>query len=257
MFGPLMSAGLAIGGKLLDMHQAKKAEKFNPILKRVQDAKQAGVHPIYALGAGGIAQSGPAQVAFGETLSKMGQNIGSAIDRNADTDSKTLKSLLLTKAQLENELLSTQVTKAKADMVAQPTMPKIDQPFLAGLEGQGPAAIPGTFVTDTNGKPVTLPKSHKIEPPQHTPNLMTGFPWRRNPNWSDGQTFEDAYGEGTLSPAGPLGWAGFLADVKYNIELLQKAYPPKELIYDKLRRDRARDMHYKPEKDQSRLPERR
>lgn len=249
MLLPILGMG---AGKLFEYMQARRAEKFNPILKRVRDAKAAGVHPLSALGAGGIQDHGPAQIAFGESLSKMGQNIGGAIDRNLDQDSKTTKALLLEKAQLETELLRAQVTRAKREMVSQPTPPALDQHYLKGLEGQGQAALPGTYIAEAGA---TLPRGHKIEPPQHTPNLSTGFPWRTHPLWSDGQTWEDRYGESAFSPSTILNWGTALADVKALLERNLERYPPQEHIYDKLRTNRAREMHYRPGKYQSRRPE--
>lgn len=221
MWGPIIGAATAIGGKMFDMYQAKKAAKHNPLMKRMNDAREAGVHPMYALGAN-VQDSPPAQVAFGETLGKMGQSIGGALSKQLDTDGQAMKTLLLEKAGLENELLRTQITRAKVDQTTQPTLPSLNQRFL--VEGQGQTAIPSI-----PGTLVQVPGAHKIEQPQYMPNLSMGWPYRTNPNFSDAQSWEDRYGEALGSLLGVVN-AG--ADAKH------AAQPGWNKIMDRLRRQR-------------------
>lgn len=190
MIPAIIGAATAIGGKLFDMHQARKAAKHNPLMKRMNDAREAGVHPMYALGAN-VQDSPPAQVAFGETLGKMGQSIGGALSKGLDTDGKAMKNLLLEKAGLENELLRTQITRAQVDQRATPTLPPLDPKYL--MEGQGQTSIP-----KIPGTLIEVPGAHKVEQPQYLPNLTLGWPYRSNPKFSDMQSIEDRYGEGTL-----------------------------------------------------------
>lgn len=95
-FGTMMGAtGLQIGGQLLggylsDRASAKAADEArfaqtmmmkNQIQTRVKDAKAAGIHPLYALGASGsspsaiVANTGATGRAVGNSMSQMGQNI--------------------------------------------------------------------------------------------------------------------------------------------------------------------------------------
>lgn len=203
MWGPILGALTTLGGKLWDKASQKNAEQkaanFNPIQKRVQDAKAAGVHPLYALGANVSEQSAPAQVAFGETLGKMGQSIGSSIDRGLDHEGKAVKALLLEKAGLENELLRSQIAKANRDLTAQPTIPGFNQEYM--IPGQAKTAMP------SSGEYTALP-GHKAEQPQHTRNFRwMGVDVPRSRWGSDAQVFEDIHGEGTGTLMALPGWA--------------------------------------------------
>lgn len=230
MWGPILGAIGALGGKLFDRSEARRQERkaaaFNPVKKRVEDARAAGVHPIYALGASGLdSASTGSQVAFGETLGNMGQNIGSSIDKSLDVHGKQAKSLLLEKAGLENELLRTQIAKARTDMVKEPTLPALGQRYL--LEGQGSTAlshIPGSLVE--------VPGAHKLQSPQYTPNLVFGGHYRTHPRFSDAQTYEDRYGEAMGSL---LGVINTIADMQWAGRQWAGPHVQKE-IFDKLRK---------------------
>lgn len=198
MIPALIAAAASIGGGLIARRAQNKASKANPVLKRVQDAKAAGVHPVYALGATGLEQP-RASTAFGDGISRAGQSIGSALGRSLDTDQTALKTLFLEKAGLENELLRTQITRAKQETAAQPILPSLDQRYL--LEGQGSAKLPQSTVP---GTVLAVPGAHKITPPQWSPNLSMGWPYRTNPHFSDAQTYEDRYGEAMGSILGTV-----------------------------------------------------
>lgn len=227
MLGPILGAATAIGGKLVDYFQNKKAEKkaaaFNPIQKRVQDAQAAGVHPIYALGAGGISeQSGPGQVMFGETLGKMGQSIGGAIDKNLDHEGKAIKALMLTKAGYENDLLKLQIMKAQREMAGTPTIPGWNTDYL--IPGQGATARPGPGV-------IGLPE-HKDQQSQFTRNFRwMGVDTPRSRFGSDAQTFEDIHGEGTGTLMALPGWA---ADMRQWVKAAYRKYFQQDM--ERLRR---------------------
>lgn len=102
---------------------------------RVQDAKAAGVHPLFALSGGGASYSPQAVVGSssdyvsdrsGEYLSRMGQDIGRAISATQTQTERTsdqLTALGLERAQLENDLLKAQI--AKTTGMIGPPMPKM------------------------------------------------------------------------------------------------------------------------------------
>jgi len=84
--GSLITAGSSILGGLLGQNEAKKqnAQQYdlarNSIKYRVQDAKNAGIHPLYALGAPTLSSShvtspmGQSVANAGKALSNIGQN---------------------------------------------------------------------------------------------------------------------------------------------------------------------------------------
>lgn len=184
MIPALIAAAASIGGSLWARRDAHQREDTS-IQRRVADARRAGVHPVAALGAGGIGSS-PAGSAFvGEGIARGGQAVGNALSRTLDTDSAALKALVLEKAGLENELLRTQVTRAKVEAG---TVPSVLGPMLEyGIPGQSQTVrlpyVPGTSI------------AHKVESPTWTPNLHIGVPYRTNPHFSDAQAIQNRYGE--------------------------------------------------------------
>lgn len=119
---------------------------------RAEDAQKAGIHPIYALGAGGASFS-PVSIAGGEArpvtgmgdaMQRAGQNFGRAIqaaqprDAQMDAITRAAAELQLTNAGLNNELLATQVAKARQELITKPAMPSLEQRY--GIEGQGSTA---------------------------------------------------------------------------------------------------------------------
>jgi hypothetical protein len=85
----LISAGASLAGGLLNKKTADKQMKMQQefakkgIQWRVKDAQEAGIHPLYALGASAPTYSPVgSQGAVGDALASMGQDIGNAIYRN-------------------------------------------------------------------------------------------------------------------------------------------------------------------------------
>jgi len=119
-----MSILSAIGGMLgagLNFLQSNKAAKQqedfakNAISYRVADAKNAGIHPIYALGAN-VAM--PSPVAVGDLagpLANMGASIDDVVNKRrtaqADSAASKLEALTLERASLENDHLRAQIRK--------------------------------------------------------------------------------------------------------------------------------------------------
>lgn len=152
-----LGAAAGFGGSIIDKifgdsaadKQADLQKEFakNGIRWKVADAKKAGIHPLYALGAQTTAYS---PVSVGSTdFANAGQNLGSAIQAMTTPKEKTdgfersVQALTLQKMGLENEVLASQLR-----MVNQP--------------GRGPGmpvprAIPGQGSTmQTAGGDVTI-----------------------------------------------------------------------------------------------------
>lgn len=144
----------AIGGSLLSGMFAKDAAKKQAALQRefaqtgiqwkVADAKKAGVHPIYALGAQTHSYQ-PVQTGtpdFGRAFESAGSAVDSAIQRTQNPDQRMatrLASLQVQRGELENALLATQLAKARDN----PTTPIPSATPRTALPGQADTAMPG------------------------------------------------------------------------------------------------------------------
>lgn len=146
VWGSIISAGASLAGSLLGKSSADKAHDAqmelggqslalqremaqNGIRWRVADAKAAGLHPLYALGAQPF-NSSPVSYIPGDTsgisagLAQAGQDIGRAVDATRTTEERQatrLDALQLERAELENDLLRSQI--AKINSPAMPPMP--------------------------------------------------------------------------------------------------------------------------------------
>lgn len=104
---------------------------------KVDDAKAAGIHPLYALGAtthsfspvsaGAVADTslGNAMAAAGQDLSRSMNSTRTSEERNS-AFSKTVEQLTLQKMGLENDLLSSQIAKLRS--TTNPPMPTLAPP---------------------------------------------------------------------------------------------------------------------------------
>lgn len=130
------------GNKQAD-EQAELQREFaqNGIRWKVEDAKAAGIHPLYALGAQTTAYS-PISVGSPD-FATGGQNLGSAIQamttpkEKLDGFAKTVENLTLEKMGLENDVLRSQLR-----MINQPG------------RGPGMPGPPGSTVIDGQGNAV-------------------------------------------------------------------------------------------------------
>lgn len=156
MLGALIGAGASLLGGLLNKNSQEKQQAQNIALQKqfaqsgiqwkVEDAKKAGIHPLYALGASTTSFS-PTSVgsSLGDSISQAGQNIGRAVSANSSKDEtfdQTVRALTLKKMGLENDLLASQI----ANMNTQRTIgvPTASQRWL--VDGQGETALPGLVV---------------------------------------------------------------------------------------------------------------
>lgn len=187
MLGGLIGAGLGLVGNILGMNKAEdeadEARQFalgqsarNEALQReffernlaaqrefaqhgvrwrVDDARAAGLHPLFALSGGGASYSPSAYVpgdvsspraGSGEFLSRMGQDVGRAIAATQTREERfddTLRTLQIQKTQAEIELLKSQAAKNTG---------QLGPPFPTVFSSSGDAAAFGAF----EGKPAEV-----------------------------------------------------------------------------------------------------
>lgn len=133
---------------------------------KVQDAKAAGVHPLFALGAN-THSFAPVNVgdSMGPAIANAGQDIGRAVNKftspggQVTAISEAATKLSLERGALENELLRSQITRLK-----QTSMPPVPSPSTQWLiPGQGETTIPdvpGTIID----KPFTRTGQSTVNP---------------------------------------------------------------------------------------------
>lgn len=141
MIGDIISAGANLVGGFLnrqsaDRHneaQIRQAELNRQmqldfaqqgIRWKVDDAKAAGIHPLYALGANTVSYSpvslgGGSDSSLGNAMAAAGQDLSRAINTTRTSSErssafeKTVQNLTLQKMGLENDLLASQVAKLR------------------------------------------------------------------------------------------------------------------------------------------------
>ena len=129
----LIGGGASLAGGLLGSSAAKKANSRNirmqkyfarhGIKMRVQDAKEAGINPLVALGAQTHSFT-PSMVggedALGSTLKSMGQDITRAglkqMSQSERHMSQKIAEQNVKRGELQNELLSTQIQQIRSSM---------------------------------------------------------------------------------------------------------------------------------------------
>jgi len=139
----------------------------NSIRWKVNDAKMAGIHPIYAIGAQGTSFSpmyssdsgsgGDPDVA---ALAEVGQNVTRAIGATRTTEEKLAASLNLESMDLDNQLKRAELAKINAG----PSFPGGSQTFIEGQGNSGPAKI----VNKQMERVTSLPGRPDIEPGSKT-----------------------------------------------------------------------------------------
>lgn len=188
MIGPLISAGASLLGGLLgkktadDNRDAANAHALRQealqrefaqsgIQWKVEDAKKAGIHPIYALG-GSTASYAPVSQAFTadtslpNALASAGQDVGRAIHKTQTADDRmgamgsAAAKLQLEGLQLDNELKRTEVAsktaRLRADQVG-PPMPAASDAYL--IPGQSNSGLIKTKPTEIGPAPSNAPHS--------------------------------------------------------------------------------------------------
>lgn len=159
------------------------------IQRRVADAKRAGLHPLYALGASSSPSSQPIvmQDSIGPALNTAGQNIATSINRRGSADDRL-------KTVLENKLLDSQIgeTDARKNLIVaqQAQMNQANQTDLGvrpeirnslAPEGQAPNP-PGTAFVENQPSKVTSAKTGQphvragVNPMYEERMMAPGFP---------------------------------------------------------------------------------
>lgn len=171
--GVLGSSATAKSNKVQQQMAAANIENQRLFAKkgirwRVDDAKKAGIHPLYALGANTHSFS-PVNVGHTPDMSmanaaaNMGQDLSRAIDATRTRGERlsafdqSVQQLSLQKMGLENELLGAQIAKIKQSSA--PAFPST-VPSSSPLAGQGDALIddqPLERVIAAPGRPQTEP----------------------------------------------------------------------------------------------------
>lgn len=139
---------------------------------RVEDAKKAGIHPLYALGASipsyspstYIPGDGGARKDYGGALRGLGDSVSQyarSIDATRTPEEfvgARLQDLSITRAELENDLLRSQIAR-------------LNQSPTVGMPNSGAQVIPGQADIERNGL-LIQPSSHHVAttPQEVTPN---------------------------------------------------------------------------------------
>ena len=118
-----------------DQRQATSFANRSAILDKVAATKEAGISPLYALGAPtisvqsavGTSSSGGS---LGSSLSAMGQDVSRALAAGQSGPERELQALALQKAALENEYLRAQITSVNA-RTARESAPPLPSPVSA------------------------------------------------------------------------------------------------------------------------------
>lgn len=166
---------------------------------KVQDALEAGVHPLAALGASTQSYSNTAfspEVRPTPKFGEMGQDLGRALHATATPQERATSAasaaLTLERGKLENDLLRTQIASQAQKLKAQsgPAMPLGLDDNDYGIPGQGPTV---------KVRPFNSSEEKKVDA---RPQLgYGGRKWLTDPGTVNMQKTEDRYGD-----EGPMQW---------------------------------------------------
>lgn len=188
MLGPIISGIASLAGGIIGQNKQEQMAEKNIALQKefaqsgiqwkVEDAKKAGVHPLYALGANTTSFS-PVSVGspLAEGISRMGQDVSRAMHATSNPMQRTVMGLTVEKAGLENELLRAQIAKLRNQ--SGPPVPTATDPW--SIPGQS-----GSGITVTN--PADLAKADPLKYTVVDPSAPHGEPvpqphisWIRTP----------------------------------------------------------------------------
>jgi len=159
MLGEIIGAGLGLAGSLFGQSKEAKLQKEfakKGIQWKVADAKAAGIHPLYALGANTVSYA-PQQL--GASLSDAGQSLGRAVSATMDQGERgslfdrTVRDLQTRNLALQNEKLAAEIRLVN-QAGNPPAAPGGGKPIIAG---QGDARIP--LDPDANAMRIVLPRA--------------------------------------------------------------------------------------------------
>lgn len=197
-FLPLIASGI---GKAVDYFTGRQQQESNTALQRefaqnsiqwkVEDAKKAGIHPLYALGANTTSFQ-PSLV--GSDFGSMGQDVSRAVEQISSeggrAGSKVADALQLENMGLQNDLLRSQIARLNQGGQVAPPMPRPDQLVDVTLPPEANRSVPPIY---DNGR-------------LYLPGM---------PGTSSSETFESAYGDTAQEIYGMnLLWKQFLNNPK-------------------------------------------
>lgn len=143
----------------------------NGISWKVQDAKNAGLHPLAALGAQGTSFSPVSVGSQSDSLSGLGQDVMRAYNATAPASERLLSKLQVERAGLENELLRSQIRRSNVGIG--PSLPSNSGLSPNLLNGQGDSA----YVTE---KPAERTHSQPGVPAQEA-GMINDYGFVRTP----------------------------------------------------------------------------
>lgn len=175
MLGAIIGAGASLASTLLGKSASDKANKAqaaqaqqnyqqqkefaqNGIQWKSEDAKKAGIHPLYAMGANTVSFS-PTQVGSSTPdfsgIASAGQDIGRAVDANASAAQRVQLRLLdaqATGAELDNQIRRVDLSSKLATRTGTTTGPAFPDPATTRwlMDGQGNAPEMGAPKITTN-----------------------------------------------------------------------------------------------------------
>lgn len=225
MLGPIIAAGANLAGGLLGLNAQKDAaaaqermaaqnialqKEFaqSGIQWKVADAKAAGVHPLYALGANTTSFSpvsigSPSGNPLGDGISRAGQDLSRAMAATSNSTTRLVSGLTVERSMLENDLLRVQIAKAKQQIG--PPVPTAHPSALDALfSGQGDAQK-GMTISD-----LIKFKPHEVTPTAYgqkyaEPGPMPEVGYTRSPSGGYMVTPSKDYKD-RAEDFGPLGW---------------------------------------------------
>lgn len=201
MIGDLISAGaILLGGHLsrqsqeginqqvlVDKERDRALQREfaqSGIQWKVEDAKKAGIHPIFALG-GSNATYTPSAISLGadtstgSAVAKVGQDVGRAINATRtepdriDAYTQAVQKLTLEKGALENQLLGSQIRKLNQAGTPPPMSGAVDPYLISGQTQSGVKAE--SFIKDDPLKRVPGATGQ----PQSEPGAVTDVGYAR------------------------------------------------------------------------------
>lgn len=188
----LISAGAnLIGGLMGQSAQSKAADAQREMAERnialqkefaqsgiqwkVADAKAAGIHPLYALGANTtsfspVSVGSPSGSPLGDAISRSGQDLSRAVAAGSNSITRAATALSLENQGLQNELLRSQIRKLNAQVA--PPIPTANDPW--NIPGQSGSGISFNDVTKPEALKYTpvMPDAPHAEP---APNPHIGY----------------------------------------------------------------------------------
>jgi len=184
MFGALIGAGASLLGSALSSRSSDKANRMSMdmakhgISYKVADAKSAGIHPLYALGASTSSPSFQATDYSG--IAHAGQQLAGAFGIDKEIKKAQLEQIKAQTRKINSDAVATSLEASK-NMAQHNQIRGIGSPRTATLPGHDVASL------DEKVNPTVLPFGNKLVPKRGRTTV---------------QSLEDYYGELVSLPAG-------------------------------------------------------